>query len=133
MTTTTWIETEETATRRHLVPSEVGTMNDGTDPLRAPAPTSTIAVARARRRVVLRGLVLHLDHLDTGHGPILEVTVSDGTDSLRLVFLGRHRIAGLDAGRVVTATGVLASSGSGRSLLNPQYWLDAPLVEVPDA
>ena len=82
MTTTTWIETEETATRRHLVPSEVGTMNDGTDPLRAPAPTSTIADARARRRVVLRGLALHLDRLDTGR---------DRSDVLQLLFLGGVR------------------------------------------
>ncbi len=49
-------------------------MNDGDDPLRTSAPTSTIANGQPRTRVILAGLVLRMDHLDTGHGPMVGVT-----------------------------------------------------------
>lgn len=106
---------------------------DELDPFHAPQPTSTISDARGRSRVVLRGLVLDVDPVEWVGGPVLEVTVSDGSGSLCLAFFGRHRIGGLEPGRVVTVAGTLGTQAGRPTLLNPCYWLYAPLVEVRDA
>lgn len=52
----------------------------------------------------------------------LEVTVSDGRASLRAVFLGRRRIAGLTPGRRLVLEGVVVGGGDRTpSVYNPVY------------
>jgi hypothetical protein len=49
------------------------------------------------------------------------------------VFLGRRGIAGIEPGRELTATGTVGRRLGRPIVLNPRYWLHAPLVEVADA
>jgi hypothetical protein len=60
-----------------------------------------------------------------GGGTALEVTRDDGTDALGLAFLGRHRIAGIDLGRQLTAGGTIVQRRGRRLLMNPHIWLHA--------
>jgi hypothetical protein len=53
----------------------------------------------------------------------LEVTVTDGRDSVTGVFLGRRKIAGLSPGRRVVFEGVLCPEDGRHVLFNPVYKL----------
>ena len=55
----------------------------------------------------------------------VEAELDDGTATVTLMWLGRRRIAGIEPGRSLTASGRLASRGDGRVLYNPRYVLDA--------
>ncbi|WP_370614236.1 OB-fold nucleic acid binding domain-containing protein [Mumia sp. Pv 4-285] len=53
----------------------------------------------------------------------LEALLYDGSGALTLVWIGRTRIAGIEAGRSLTATGRLGVRDGGRVLYNPRYEL----------
>ncbi|KAA1420047.1 OB-fold nucleic acid binding domain-containing protein [Mumia zhuanghuii] len=53
----------------------------------------------------------------------LEASLYDGTGALTLVWIGRSRIAGIEAGRALTATGRLGLRGGDRVIYNPRYEL----------
>ncbi len=55
--------------------------------------------------------------------PALEAELSDGSGSLTLVWIGRRRIAGIEPGRVVTASGRVAMLDGKRVVFNPRYEL----------
>lgn len=50
-------------------------------------------------------------------------TLQAGHGNVEIVFLGRQRIAGLEAGRSVTVTGRLLRSGGRPTIYNPEYAL----------
>jgi hypothetical protein len=92
------------------------------DPFVAPMPSHRIADASLRSRVVLRGVVVDVSACRWAGGPVLEVTLSDGSD-VCLAFLGRQRVPGIEPGRVLTAAGTIWSRRGRRVVLNPYYWL----------
>ncbi|MGH1565603.1 OB-fold nucleic acid binding domain-containing protein [Mumia sp. DW29H23] len=53
----------------------------------------------------------------------LEAALYDGSGSLTLVWLGRNRIPGIEAGRALTATGRLGLRDGTRVIYNPRYEL----------
>ena len=108
-------------------------MLDELHPVVAPAPSHRIADAPARALVSLRGHVVDVDVGRWVGGPVLEVTVSDGSGSICLAFLGRRGIAGVGPGRVLTATGTIGRRLGRPIVLNPRYWLHASLGEAADA
>lgn len=55
--------------------------------------------------------------------PALEAELHDGSGVVTLVWLGRRRIAGIDCGRQLVATGRVASVEGRRLMYNPQYSL----------
>jgi hypothetical protein len=55
--------------------------------------------------------------------PAVEADLYDGSGHLRLVWLGRRHIAGIEAGRSVTVHGRMTCNGEGSTLFNPRYEL----------
>ena len=97
------------------------------DPFVSPAPTHRVVDAPLRSHVVLHGLVLDQHAVDWAGGPVLEVTLSDGTDGVCLALFGRRRIVGIEPGRTLTVAGTLGKRDGRAVLMNPLYWLH-PLV-----
>jgi hypothetical protein len=58
--------------------------------------------------------------------PTLEADLYDGTDLVRLVWLGRRHIAGIEPGRSITARGRIAVRDDRKVIYNPYYELEAP-------
>lgn len=53
----------------------------------------------------------------------LEAELFDGTDGVTLVWLGRRRIPGIDAGRTLRASGRIAVRDGRKVIYNPYYEL----------
>ncbi|HEX7353330.1 MAG TPA: OB-fold nucleic acid binding domain-containing protein [Mycobacteriales bacterium] len=53
--------------------------------------------------------------------PTFEVDVWDGSGTIRLVFLGRRAIRGLETGRALLATGRLTRREGRLTIFNPRY------------
>ena len=60
--------------------------------------------------------------------PMVEAEVYDGSGRVVLVWLGRRHIQGIEAGRVLTATGRMNTVGGRRTIYNPRYSLRAVAV-----
>jgi hypothetical protein len=58
--------------------------------------------------------------------PTLEADLYDGSDLIRLVWLGRRHIAGIEPGRSITASGRIAFRDERKVIFNPYYELEAP-------
>jgi hypothetical protein len=56
--------------------------------------------------------------------PTLEADLYDGSDVVTLVWLGRRHIAGIEPGRVLTASGRVAIRDDQKVIYNPYYELD---------
>jgi RecG-like helicase len=63
----------------------------------------------------------------------LECTVSDGTGSVLLVFLGRKQVAGVAPGAKVVAEGMIGEHRGRWAILNPDYRIIAGADEPPAA
>jgi hypothetical protein len=55
--------------------------------------------------------------------PAVEADLYDGSGHLRLVWLGRRHILGIEAGRTVTVHGRMTCNGDTSTLFNPRYEL----------
>jgi hypothetical protein len=55
--------------------------------------------------------------------PSLEAELYDGSGTVVVVFLGRRRIPGIEAGRSMQVTGRIAVDGDKRVMYNPRYEL----------
>jgi hypothetical protein len=80
----------------------------------------------------VRGVVREVRATRWIGGPVLEITLTDVTGDVRLAFLGRRCIAGVEPGRELTAAGTISSHRGRPLVLNPWYWLHAG-PEVVDA
>jgi hypothetical protein len=58
--------------------------------------------------------------------PTLEAELYDGSDLVRLVWLGRRHIAGIEPGRLITVRGRCAMQDDRKVIYNPHYELEAP-------
>lgn len=83
------------------------------------------AVARCSRgeRVTVIGRLRSVMVVPKENAPAVEAELFDGSGSVRLVWLGRRRIPGIEPGRSLAARGRLAEQGGEFVLYNPWYEL----------
>jgi len=55
--------------------------------------------------------------------PSVEAQIYDGSGQVTLLWMGRRRIAGIEPGRVLSATGRLSNCDGNRVIFNPRYAL----------
>ncbi|HJE52548.1 MAG TPA: OB-fold nucleic acid binding domain-containing protein [Tessaracoccus flavescens] len=87
--------------------------------LAAETGASQLADCAPRSRVTLRGTVTSLTS-DPRHG-WLEAEVSDGSGTLRVIWMGRDRLECLLPGRSVLVTGRLAEDEGRPVMYNPDF------------
>ncbi len=87
------------------------------------AGADAIADAPDRARVRLRGTVEVLTLRPRRTRPWLEAELSDGTGTVALIWMGRHDIPGIIAGRDMVVEGRLSVSDGVRRMYNPRYTL----------
>lgn len=87
------------------------------------AGAMTIAEAPDRVRVTLRGSLRAVTLMPRGGVPTLEADLDDGTGTVTLIWLGRRRIAGIEPGRALAASGRIGLHEGRRVLYNPRYEL----------
>lgn len=73
--------------------------------------------------VVVRGIVRSVSTPPAGASPAVEIELDDGSGSLRVVWLGRRRIPGIDAGRSMVVRGRLTCHTDHPTIYNPRYEL----------
>ncbi|MBE7323126.1 OB-fold nucleic acid binding domain-containing protein [Nocardioides sp. Y6] len=82
-----------------------------------------IAEAPLRTPVTLQGTLRSVTLMPRGGVPTLEAELDDGTATVTLVWLGRRRLAGIEAGRALSASGRIGLHDGRRILYNPRYEL----------
>ena len=87
--------------------------------------TGVVAIGNApdRERVHLRGTLRTVTLRPRGGVPALEAELYDGSGTVTVVWLGRRRISGIDAGRAIQVSGRLGRQDAVRVLYNPRYEL----------
>ncbi len=73
--------------------------------------------------VVVRGIVRSVVTPPAGASPAVEIELDDGSGSLRVIWLGRRRIPGVDAGRSMVVRGRLTCHTDHPTIYNPRYEL----------
>lgn len=76
-----------------------------------------------RGLVKLRGTIEVLTLRPRRTRPWLEAELSDGTGRVTLIWMGRHDIPGIEAGRDLVAEGRISVDGGVRKMYNPRYQL----------
>lgn len=79
-----------------------------------------------RQQVRLRGIVANVTIHPRGGHPALEVELRDGSGAVRLIWLGRREIAGIEPGRILSVEGRVSCRRGERLIYNPRYELDPP-------
>ncbi|MFE0461566.1 OB-fold nucleic acid binding domain-containing protein [Kitasatospora sp. NPDC058965] len=97
------------AARLHADPGEAG--------------STPIAQAGDREVVTVSGVLRTVSVRPRAGVPALEAELFDGTDALDVVWLGRRSVAGIEAGRGLTASGRVSLARGRRVLFNPRYEL----------
>ncbi len=82
-----------------------------------------VAEAGDRAWVKLQGSLRTVTLVPRGGVPALEADLYDGSGSIRLVWLGRRRIAGIEPGRSIRVEGRIGVQEDGRVIYNPRYQL----------
>lgn len=88
------------------------------------AGATAISDCADRQKVVLCGEVTSVTVNGSESTPALECELRDGTGSVTLIWLGRRKIPGIDAGREIRVTGRICRGQDGsRMVFNPMYEL----------
>lgn len=87
------------------------------------AGADVIGDALDRGRVTLRGTIDVLTVRPRRDTPWLEAELSDGTGRVTLVWMGRHEIPGIHAGRELLVRGRISAVDGERRIYNPYYEL----------
>ncbi|MGH9126371.1 MAG: amino acid permease [Acidimicrobiales bacterium] len=94
--------------------------------LSAPAETVPIGSLQFRQRATIVGRVRQVRVQPRDGVATIEVTVSDDSGDVRLVFLGRRHIAGIVCGSFLSAQAIVGQRGGRLEMLNPLYTLLIP-------
>jgi RecG-like helicase len=73
--------------------------------------------------VCIAGTVRSVRLAPLGGAPTFEVDLYDGSGTVRLVFLGRRQVRGLEVGRSLVARGRLTNRDERPTIFNPGYEL----------
>ena len=90
-----------------------------------------IGDVRWRTHTRIRGRVRSIRVQPWADVATLEAVVVDETGGLLLGFLGRRRVAGVELGRTVVASGMVGKSRGYLAILNPELELIDPRSEGP--
>jgi hypothetical protein len=87
--------------------------------------TRGIAVAAAGERSVTRvdGNLASVRCRPVGSSASLEAELNDGSDVIRLVWMGQQRITGIEPGRALTVEGMVGVHRGRKTMFNPRYQL----------
>jgi RecG-like helicase len=85
-----------------------------------------ISAARPQARVAVTGIITATQAVTIGSSPAYRCTLTDGTDEIYVLFLGRTAVSGLTAGRRCSVAGTAGTSGGRLVVWNPRYWLQPP-------
>ncbi|MGH3721080.1 MAG: OB-fold nucleic acid binding domain-containing protein [Pseudonocardiaceae bacterium] len=77
--------------------------------------------------VTVLGRLRSVAHCPRAAAATLEAELFDGSEAITLVWLGRRRIAGIEPGRTVKASGRIAVRNGHKVLYNPYYELQRSL------
>ncbi|WP_347347348.1 OB-fold nucleic acid binding domain-containing protein [Nigerium sp.] len=83
----------------------------------------TIQHCSDRQKARLRGTIEVLTVHPMESTPWLEAQLSDGTGTISLIFMGRHQIPGIEAGRQLVVEGRISDVDGERRIYNPWYQL----------
>jgi RecJ-like exonuclease len=83
------------------------------------------AVSRGQVTTV-QGRLRHVVFTPRESVPTVAAELFDGTGSIELIWLGRRRIAGIEPGRTIVATGRVGSHEGRPAIYNPRYELRRP-------
>ncbi|WP_207472884.1 OB-fold nucleic acid binding domain-containing protein [Tessaracoccus sp. SD287] len=108
---------------RRLTSSNSEFENDQLAGLARESGCQTLSECRARQLVTLHGRINSVTLSPRGGRSWLEAGLEDGTGAVTLVFMGRRSIPGIEAGRMLRATGRLVQRGNRRVIYNPHYEL----------
>lgn len=86
---------------------------------------SLCADAELGARVLVAGRLRSVVYTPSENVPVLSAELYDGSGSIRLVWLGRRRITGIEPGRVLSARGRLTRIDAEPTIFNPWYELQA--------
>ena len=78
-----------------------------------------------RKRVKVSGTLRTVTLRPVGGVPALEAELFDGSGVVTLVWLGRRRIAAIEPGRGIIASGLVTEQDGRRVIFNPRYELRA--------
>jgi RecG-like helicase len=92
-----------------------------------PADAVPIGGLRHRQRVTVAGRVRALRVQPRSGVPTLQATLADDSGEIRVVFLGRRQIPGIEPGAYVAVTGIVGEHSGQLEILNPDYQLLAPI------
>ena len=81
----------------------------------------SIASCTDRGHVVLRGTIDVLTVRPRDDTPWLEAELSDGTGTVVIIWMGRHEIPGIEAGRELLVRGRISVADGVRRMYNPHY------------
>lgn len=73
--------------------------------------------------VTIIGRLRSVDACAKDGNPLLEAEIFDGTDAVKLVWIGRRRIPGIEPGRTLMVHGRVGERGSSKIIFNPRYEL----------
>lgn len=94
--------------------------------LHIPSDAVPIAQVKHRSRVKVVGRVHQVRVQPRAGIATMQVTLSDGTGEIQIVFLGRRHIPGISPGTFMSAEGVVGEHSSRLEMLNPDYNLLVP-------
>jgi hypothetical protein len=80
----------------------------------------------------MTGALQRVEPARPGGRPVLRAELGSGPDQVRLVWLGREHIPGIEPGRVLEVEGTLSVQRGRPTMFNPRYNLaaDQPAAEV---
>lgn len=81
------------------------------------------AQCQCGEEVTVSGKLRSVELCPSDAAATLEAELSDGTEDVTLVWLGRRSIAGIEPGRTIRATGRMAVRDGRKVLYNPYYEL----------
>lgn len=82
--------------------------------------------ADQREEVCVSGRLRSVVFTPKTNMPTLEAELYDGSGSVTLIWLGRHRIAGIEPGRRLVVRGRIAQQENRRVIYNPYYEIQPP-------
>ncbi|MDO8107917.1 OB-fold nucleic acid binding domain-containing protein [Isoptericola sp. b441] len=84
---------------------------------------TAVAELAPRKRAQVSGVLRSVRLRPTTEVPALEAELYDGSGSLRVVFLGRREVAGIEPGRRLRLEGLVCYQSGHATVYNPRYEL----------
>lgn len=91
------------------------------------AGARSLASCQDRERVRVRGKIASVTMHPREGSPTLVAELEDGSGTLRVVWMGRRSIPGIETGRTLTVQGRIVLAEGERVMYNPVYELSSPV------